>query len=234
MDPRLTFPRVVRLAALLGRALGETTLDLLAPPRCAACGDDGVGRRVFCAPCARSVERTGGRGRDGEDAHAPFFYGGALARAIVACKYDDRPDLARTLAHLLLAEQDELRAQRFTCAIPVPLHPLRLAERGYNVPALLLAPLARALGIPLLTRPLQRVRATAQQATLARAARRENVASAFAVRRGRERQLAGARILLFDDVYTTGATLGACAEALHQAGAAVVVTRALAVSDERA
>ncbi len=231
---RLSFPRVVRLAALLGRALGETTLDLLASPRCAACGAEGTGRRVFCAPCALSVERTRAGAGGGDHVHAPFFYGGALARAIVACKYGDRPDLARGLAHLLLAEQYELRAQRFTCAIPVPLHPLRLAERGYNVPALLLAPLARALAIPLVTRSLERVRPTVQQVSLPRAARQENVASAFAVRAGAERSLAGARVLLLDDVYTTGATLGACADALHRAGAAVVVARALAVSDERA
>ena len=163
--------------------------------------------------------------------HAPFLYGGALARAIVACKYDDRPDLARPLGQLLLSDVDELRAQRFSCAMPVPLHPLRLAERGYNVPALLVAPLARALDIPLVARPLARIRPTEQQASLSRAARRENVAQAFAVRRGAERVLSGARVLLFDDVYTTGATLNACAEVLHRAGAAVVVPRALAMGD---
>jgi ComF family protein len=229
---RSAFHRASRVAAILGRAAGERTLDLLAPPRCAACGDDVRSRAVFCPPCAHTVERTHRRSDDRAGDHAPFLYGGALARAIVACKYGDRPDLARSLAHLLLTERDELHAQGFTCAVPVPLHAARLAERGYNVPALLLAPLARALSIPLVTRSIERVRATAQQVSLPREARWENVVGAFTVRPRGGRVLAGARVLLLDDVYTTGATLSACAEALHQGGAAVVVTRALALSDD--
>jgi ComF family protein len=222
-------PRALRLAELLGRALGTTALDLLAPSRCGGCGAEVRARAIFCAPCAVTLERAGGTAGE----HAPFLYGGALAQAIATCKYGERPELARALSHLLLTEIEDLQAQRFTVAVPVPLHPLRLVERGYNVPALLLGPLARALAIPHSTGQLRRIRPTEQQASLPRAARLENVRGAFAVRRAAHRPFAGARVLLLDDVYTTGATLGACADALHEAGAAVVVTRALAVSDDR-
>jgi ComF family protein len=113
--------------------------------------------------------------------------------------------------------------------VPVPLHPTRLAERGYNQAALLAAAAARELPAPLEPRALRRRRPTLQQAHLARARRLENVAGAFAPG-PRAPSVLGRRVLLVDDVATTGATLAACARALREAGAAsvtpVVVARA--------
>jgi ComF family protein len=113
--------------------------------------------------------------------------------------------------------------------VPVPLHPARLAERGYNQAALLGAAAAAELGVPLLARGLARTRDTPQQARLDRAARRANVAGAFRARA----RLRGKRVVLVDDVATTGSTLAACTRALLDAGAASVTALVVARAEHR-
>lgn len=142
-------------------------------------------------------------------------------------KYGRRPELARALG-LLLADAAPAYAGRVDRIMPLPLHPARLRERGFNQSALLAAAMARALGVPLDTASLRRVRCTADQAGLSRALRRQNVRAAFAVRTS---SLPAARVLLIDDVRTTGATLGEAARALLEAGCAEVWTLALARAD---
>jgi ComF family protein len=110
--------------------------------------------------------------------------------------------------------------------VPVPLHPARLAERGFNQAEILAAPCAAAWGRPLLTGALVRTRATQPQTDLDAAARRANVAGAFAVRR--PAAVASRRLLLVDDVLTTGATAWAAARALRAGGAASVAVLVLA------
>ncbi|HJL38064.1 MAG TPA: phosphoribosyltransferase family protein, partial [Polyangiaceae bacterium LLY-WYZ-15_(1-7)] len=107
---------------------------------------------------------------------------------------------------------------------PLPLHPSRLRERGFDQTALLAAPLAAALGVPLDTRRLRRIRPTPPQASLAEAQREANVRGAFEATRDETRR----RVLLLDDVRTTGATLRSAAGALHRAGASQVRLMALA------
>ena len=102
--------------------------------------------------------------------------------------------------------------------VPVPLHALRLAERGYNQSALLARALATQLGIPLRLTALRRQRATLPQAHLGREQRHDNLRQAF-VPTAVE---AGSRVLLVDDVITTGSTLRACSDALQQGGGQVV------------
>jgi ComF family protein len=102
--------------------------------------------------------------------------------------------------------------------VPVPLHPSRLRQRGYDQALELARPVAAALGLPLCARALQRVRATQAQTTLDAAGRRGNVRRAFACRPG---TLPG-HVVLLDDVMTTGATLGECTRALRRAGVARV------------
>ncbi len=113
--------------------------------------------------------------------------------------------------------------------MPVPLHPARLAERGYNQAALLGAAAARELGAPLQPRALLRTRNTSQQARLPRAGRLENVAGAFRVRA--PALVRGRRIVLVDDVATTGATLAACVAALRESGAVSVTPLVVARAD---
>jgi ComF family protein len=106
--------------------------------------------------------------------------------------------------------------------VPVPLHRWRLLRRRYNQAAEIARPLARGQGLPFLPDALERVRDTAIQGGKSATGRRRNVAGAFAVRETMRDRLAGRRVLLVDDVLTTGATAQACARALKAAGAAAV------------
>jgi ComF family protein len=157
--------------------------------------------------------------------HAVFDYGGAVATAIVRFKYAGRSDLAERFS-AIMAATSALATPEVDLVVPVPLHPRRLVERGFDQAALLGAPIARRLGIAHAPRALLRLRATAPQASLDRDARSANVANAF--RCSAPRHVAGRRVLLVDDVRTTGATLSACAEALRAAGAADVRSLVLA------
>ena len=120
----------------------------------------------------------------------------------------------------LLAERGAAAAASVDAVVPVPLHPARLAERGFNQAEVLAAPCARAWARPLVTGALVRTRPTRPQTELDAAERGANVAGAFAVRR--PAALAGLRVLLIDDVLTTGATARAAAPALREVGAAAV------------
>lgn len=196
----------------------DLVLELLAPTRCAGC-DAPVGPRVlFCGGCEPSVVP----GRD----LAAFVYGGAPAAAIARLKYEKRSDLAARLGAVLARTAAPL-AGKVDVVVPVPLHPRRLAERGFNPSALLAAPVARAIGARFAPLSLVRTRDTPRQATLDRSARSRNVAGAFAATRDVE----GLAVLVVDDVQTTGATLDACARALVAKGARGVIPLVLARKD---
>jgi ComF family protein len=207
------------LSIFLGLAAG-----ILAPARCAACDVRVRAERVFCPICAATTVFAS----EEEGFAAAFLYGGAIARSITRFKYEGRSDLARPLSALLRRVAPRLGATGIELVIPVPLHPLRLAERGYNQAALLARPLARDLGASFAPLALRRTRDTAQQATLARADRLRNVENVFAVRE--PRAIEGRRVLLVDDVRTTGATLRECMRVVMSAGARDVSAAALAIA----
>jgi ComF family protein len=156
-----------------------------------------------------------------------FLYAGAVARAIGRLKSDRRVELARPLGELLW-RAIEPRASAFGrfVVVPVPLHPFRLAERGFNQAGLLASRVARRLGAPLWPSALSRTRDTPRQTSLPRAGRSHNVLGAFAARE--PEHIAGRSVLLVDDVWTSGATLEACEEALRDAGATSVWRAVLA------
>ena len=139
-------------------------------------------------------------------------------------KYQRLASLAEPFGEMLA---DYWRAEQLTAdwLIPVPLHPSRERDRGYNQSDLLARQLARRVNVPISARGLRRTRATAVQMTLNAAQRRENVAGAFECVEPRVR---GAQVVIVDDVGTTGATLDACAQALLKAGAASVMGLTLA------
>jgi len=206
---------VTALAAVarVGSIAIDLAAELVAPTRCAAC--DGTVRRrgLFCLACASTVERAGGD--DDPRCVAAFEYGGAIATAIARLKYQERADLASRLGRAM--EQAARRLDgSVDLVVPVPLHPRRLAERGYNQAALLAGPIARALGVRTRAGALVRVRDTPQQVAMDRESRLSNVDGAFAVRE--RSKVTGKRVLLVDDVRTTGATLDGCARALHEVG----------------
>jgi ComF family protein len=153
---------------------------------------------------------------------APFRYGGELATALLRLKFERRADIARSLAPLLQPSLAAL-AERIDLAIAVPLSRRRLAERGFNQAERLLVHAARGLGLPVARGCLERQAAGPAQSDLPAQARWANVARAFEVAGRRVAQLRGRRVLLVDDIVTTGATLAAASVALHRAGAAVVI-----------
>ena len=201
--------------------------ELVAPSTCAACDAPTKRHVLFCPPCAIAVLPAA---RQPPGAHAVFEYGGAIATAVVRLKYAGRFDLASRLAPVMAAAMAPLGIP-LDVVLPVPLHPARLAERGFDQAALLAGPVARALRLPLATRGLERTRATPRQASLDRAARASNVASAFRCRS--PRAVEGRRVLLVDDVRTTGATLAACLATLLASGASGVTTLVLASRDRQ-
>ena len=154
-------------------------------------------------------------------------YEGSLRTLIHELKYRGRRRLAARLAQELLANSPAtaLLAQD-AVLVPVPLHPARRRERGFNQSELLALELGRRTGLQVAAAALVRRKDTAPQAGLTAAARRRNVAGAFAVRR--RAQVAGRVVVLLDDVLTTGATALACARMLREAGATEV--RFLAVA----
>ncbi len=175
-----------------------------------------------CALC-----RAGARNFDAS--HCFGFYEGPLRALIHLLKYEGMKPLAATLGECLsrALPLDE----RFDAVVPMPLHWVRGFQRGFNQASLLAAHLARRRGIPLIN-AARRIRATRSQTGLTNAQRRENVNGAFRARRGRP--LEGLRVLLVDDVMTTGATASACAGALKRAGARSVTVLTLARVDRRA
>jgi ComF family protein len=155
-----------------------------------------------------------------EEPRAAFEYGGPVQEAIVRLKYGGRSDLGAPLGGLVARAAVGSAAD---LVVPVPLHPVRLSERGFNHAALLAGPVARALGVPLRASVLRR-QARAAQASLGRDERLANVRGAFTARC----RIDGAAVMLVDDVITTGATSAACTEALLGAGARSVTVVALA------
>ena len=206
-------------ALTLGRALATFAAELVAPSTCAACDAHVAPVVLFCPACASTVERL-----EGDAAVlAPFAYGGAIATSLARLKYAGRPDLAPRLGRVL-AEWLVRAAPAVDVVVPVPIHPSRLATRGFDQASLLAAPVARALSVPRDVGALVRLRDTSAQVGLGREPRKANVEGAFEARR-----VARRRVLLVDDVVTTGATSAACPAALLAAGAAEVLVAAVAM-----
>lgn len=227
-------------------AWGRFALDALLPPRCLVCGASVGTAGALCAGCWSRMTvlgrpccsccgfpfEYGQSGGDSETlcgaclrerpayarARAALRYDDASRGLIIAFKHADRTDAAPALGRWLAHAGAELLQDADVIA-PVPLHRWRLFRRRYNQAALLASHVARAAGKPLCHDLLIRKRATPTQGRMSAAQRRENVAGAFAVMPRHRTGLEGRRVLLIDDVLTTGATAGACARALLAGGA---------------
>ena len=203
-----------------GRALGAALVELLLPSVCPACDAPRAPREpTLCARCAAGV-RPLARLRA---VHTAIAYEGVGLELVRRFKFDGRHDARAVLAAWLAARAAELR---FDAIVPIPRHVARVRSEGRDPVFELAWLLARASGAALLDRVLARARATAPQTGLTLAARRANVAGSFAAR---PHALAGRRVLLLDDVATTGATLAEAARTLRrESGAKRIALAAVA------
>ena len=238
-------------------SLFRRVLEVVYVPHCAACDVRVDGGQPLCVPCTGSLVELGpacprcaeplaappdvecvrcrvlGEAWPLEAAAAPWRYGGALGRALRRMKVARRPDLARELAPLVAPFLGAVaRAADVDVIVPVPLHWRRLALRGFNPAQAIVEACAggdgAGPGATVDARSLKRVRATAAQTGLSGSDRVRNVKRAFEVPVRRVRNVAGKRVMIVDDVITTGATMASAARALIGAGAAAVIAFAVA------
>ncbi|WP_337269260.1 ComF family protein [Oryzifoliimicrobium ureilyticus] len=219
-------------------------IDLLYPPVCADCGVTMGGHAGLCPACwgaVRFIERPfceilgepfshdlgSGIVSAAAIANPPPFdrlrsavIHDKAGRALVhALKYRDRTDLAPMMARWMMRAADGT-TQDCDVIVPVPLHRTRLFTRKFNQAAELARHVSHLSGKPLLPDTLIRIKRTARQVGLGAKAREDNVRGAFAVRSEFQNEIFGRKVLLIDDVYTTGATTAAAARALRKSGAA--------------
>lgn len=199
-------------------------LAFIEQPACAACGlpfgMDMGGIDVLCGHCMATPFAFG-------RARSAVVYNDASRKLILGFKYGDRLHSIRAFTPWLQrAGADVLAA--CDVIVPVPLHRRRLWQRRFNQSALLAQALARSCGKPCLPAALLRTRHTQPQKGLSRNERHLNVATAFAVNPASRHAIDGRRVLLIDDVFTSGATLNACTRALRAGGAAGVDVLTLA------
>lgn len=221
-------------------------VDLVFPPRCPLCGEgltaqlglcaacwsglvipgepscalcqrpfaEGIVAGSTCAPCLADPPRHDGIA-------AGTLYNDTSRRLVLAFKHGQRIALAAMMARLIVARLPKTSAEWLV--VPVPLHRWRLWRRGFNQAALLAREIASARGARLLVDGLERSKQTPSLGGLGRKARARTLSGAIAVNPRRRSDLKGAKIILVDDVLTSGATSGACVAALKRAGAAEVV-----------
>jgi len=208
----------------------RSCLALLVPwsaPMCPRCGRpfvSGVAVEGLALPLCHGCRRGL---YDFDFARSYGAYSPAMARAIVLLKYQQVSPLAGWFAGRLLPLARE-HASQFAAdvVVPVPLHPARQRERGYNQAELIARALAKRLGLPCRPYLLVRTRPRPEKLRLTLRERWRSVRNAFDIREGT--QVDKLRVLLLDDVLTTGATLDACSRALRQAGAAYVAAMTVA------
>lgn len=248
------------LLAATARGLGRAALDVLLPPTCVTCdaavdapgrlcADCFAGTSFITEPCCRrcgvpfATASEGGPERlcpscsaqppKYDRARAALRYDAQARRMILPLKYADRTEMASALA-TQMARAGATLLREADVLVPVPLHRMRLFRRRYNQAALLAVAVGRLARRPVLPDGLRRLRATQALGSKTAEARAAEMEGVIAVRPSRAARIEGARVLLIDDVLTSGATANACTAALRAVGAiGVDVLVAARVPDPR-
>ena len=230
----------------LGREVGRRLVDLALPPVCMACREPVATPHGLCAACwsrLRPIERPYcerlgipfgydiGEGALSAEAIAdpPVFdraraavlYDEVAREIVQGLKYHDRTELARLVGRMTARAGRDLTGEA-EVIVPMPLHRRRLWTRRFNQAALISLEVGRITGVPVALGALLRVRATRPQVGLGNREREENVRGAFRVAPDERAAIEGRRVVLVDDVLTTGATASAATRALKRAGASRV------------
>jgi ComF family protein len=251
-----------RLAVSGLRMVSRASADLLTPPVCAACQKRIGALDALCALCwrdvtfirppfcdvlgrplpygplesdpsAKIVSAAALADRPLYDrARAATLFGPVVKRLVHTFKYHDQHHARRLFGRWMADAGRDILAEA-DVLVPVPLHRWRLIARRFNQSAILTQEVARLTGLPIDAASLVRIKRTRQQAKLSATDRQTNVAGAFQVRPARLSHIAGKRVVLIDDVITTGATIDACARALQKAGANQVDVLAIALAPQR-
>jgi ComF family protein len=252
-EPPLRFPSV---AARLGGAVvaaARATVDLIVPPLCLNCRRPLGSHDALCAACWGQLRFIGpplcdrlgiplpydtgvttvsaaalANPPDWDRARAVARFGPVMRELIHGFKYSDRHDARRLFGRWLANAGAELLADA-DMLVPVPLHRWRLLQRKFNQAQLLAAEVAFLSRVPVEAFAIERVKSTPAQVGLSEAERQRNLSGAIRIRAGARPRLEGARIVLVDDVVTTGSTAAACARVLRRAGAARIDVLALAL-----
>ena len=241
-----TIGRLFVAARRLPRSLGRRLLDLVLPPVCVACHMPVATPHGLCAGCwgrLRPIERPycerlgipfgydlgpGALSAEAiadppvfDRARAAVLYEDVAREIVQGLKYHDRTELARFVGQMTARAGRELTAEA-DVIVPLPLHRRRLWTRRFNQAALIAHEVGRIAEVAVDVSALQRVRATRPQVGLTERERAENVRGAFRVEAVHRAAIEGRRVVLVDDVLTTGATVSAATRALKRAGAARV------------
>ncbi len=223
-------------------------LDYIYPPRCPVCGE--ISEDGICAPCRRGLSviredyclKCGKPLEEEQEEYCPdckkrthafeagravFSYQGGLRQSLYRLKYEGKKEYGRIFGEEMARYLGPwIRQCGITRIVPVPLHAARQRERGYNQAALPARELGRRMGIPVDEKALYRVKSTVPQKMLDGDERRENLSRAFCLR-GEIHP--GERILLVDDIYTTGSTADAAAGCLREGGNCLIYVITVAI-----
>jgi len=231
----------------IAKSILEPFIKFVYPPICLACGGNlQENERLVCESCWQSIETVHAEDEsyqqflakltsDGIISRliAPFYFEkeGKLQSIIHGLKYQGYTSLGVKAGYKigkLIEATDNL--PKADALLPVPLHPLKKRERGYNQSELICQGIEEVTGIPVRTDLLRRTKYTVSQTQLSFEERKENVGDAFEINEKRREGITGKSFILVDDVITTGSTINACARELSNAGAKEIHAGAIALA----
>ena len=214
----------------------KSWLDVFLESKCPLCERSTPG--VICLTCQRQLQQCQ-LPHSYQPAALPVLawgeYGGALKRAIASLKYENHPELARPLGQWLGQSwlNAKLPIKNSIIVVPIPMHPDKIAQRGFNQAELIAQSFCETTGLPLKRHGLARIQATEAQFKLSPQAREQNLVGAFALGKDFLRQRPTKTVLLLDDIYTTGATIRSAAQVLRRQQVSVWGVGVVAIAGRR-